>query len=98
MEAITVGQMPEGVRRTAITFAVTLHNGSPRNKNHATYNDHGLMRIFKVGGTKLTLVTTAKIGTWLKARSGATTARRIIVQATQEKELQVFYFDGKEPS
>ena len=60
VEAITVGQTPEGVSMApdGSHVAVILHNGSPRNKNHPAYNDHGLMRIFKVDGTKLTLVTT----------------------------------------
>ena len=76
--------------------AVILHNGSPRNKNHPAYNDHGLMRIFKVDGTKLTLVTSTKIGTWAQGSVWSNDGKTIVVQATHEKELQVFSFDGKE--
>ena len=98
VEAITVGQTPEGVSMApdGSHLAVILHNGSPRNKNHPAYNDHGLMRIFKVDGTKLTLVTTAKIGTWAQGSVWSNDGKTIIVQATHEKELQVFSFDGKE--
>lgn len=97
-EAITVGQTPEGVSMApdGSHVAVILHNGSPRNKNHPAYNDHGLMRIFKVDGTKLTLVTTAKIGTWAQGSVWSKDGKTIVVQATHEKELQVFSFDGKE--
>ena len=54
------------------------------------------MRIFKVDGTKLTLVTTAKIGTWAQGSVWSKDGKTIVVQATHEKELQVFSFDGKE--
>jgi len=98
VEAITVGQTPEGVSMApdGSHVAVILHNGSPRPKNHPAYNDHGLMRIFKVDGLKLTLVTTAKIGTWAQGSVWSNDAKTIVVQATHEKELQVFSFDGKE--
>lgn len=97
-EAISVGQTPEGVSMApdGSHVAVILHNGSPRKKDHPAYNDHGLMRIFKVDGTKLTLVTTAKIGTWAQGSVWSSDGKTIVVQATHEKELQVFSFDGKE--
>jgi len=98
VDAITVGQTPEGVSMSpdGSHVAVILHNGSPRNKNHPAYNDHGLMRIFKVDGTRLTLVATAKIGTWAQGSVWSNDGKTIVVQATHEKELQVFSFDGKE--
>lgn len=98
VEAITVGQTPEGLSMApdGSHVAVILHNGSPRKKNHPAYNDHGLMRIFKVDGTKLTPVTTAKIGTWAQGSVWSNDGKTIIVQATHEKELQVFSFDGKD--
>jgi DNA-binding beta-propeller fold protein YncE len=98
IEAITVGQTPEGVSMSpdGSHIAVILHNGSPRAKNHPAYNDHGLMRIFKVDGTKLTPVTSAKIGTWAQGSVWSKDGKTIVVQATFEKELQVFSFDGKE--
>ncbi len=97
-EAISVGQTPEGVSMApdGSHVAVILHNGSPRKKDHPAYNDHGLMRIFKVDGTKLTPVTTAKIGTWAQGSVWSNDGKTIVVQATHEKELQVFSFDGKE--
>ena len=97
-EAISVGQTPEGVSMApdGSHVAVILHNGSPRKKDHPAYNDHGLMRIFKVDGTKLTLVTTTKIGTWAQGSVWSSDGKTIVVQATHEKELQVFAFDGKE--
>ena len=98
VEAITVGQTPEGVSMApdGSHIAVTVHNGSPRSKTHPAYNDHGLLRIFKVDGTKLTLAATAKTGTWAQGSVWSRDGKTIVVQATNEKELQVFSFDGKE--
>ena len=53
------------------------------------------MKIFSVKGAKVTLVATAKIGTWAQGSVWSRDGKRIIVQATHEKELQVFSFDGK---
>jgi DNA-binding beta-propeller fold protein YncE len=98
VDAITVGQTPEGlsISPDGAYVAVVMHNGSPRPKNHPAYNDHGLMKIFKVDGTKLTLAATAKIGTWAQGSVWSKDGKTIVVQATHEKELQVFSFDGKE--
>jgi DNA-binding beta-propeller fold protein YncE len=98
-EAISVGQVPEGVSMApdGSHVAVILHNGANRPKNHPAYNpDGGLMRIFKVDGTKLTQVATSKIGTWAQGSVWSRDGKTIVVQATHEKELQVFSFDGKE--
>jgi DNA-binding beta-propeller fold protein YncE len=99
VEAISVGQVPEGVSMApdGSHVAVVLHNGANRPKNHPAYNEGGgLMRIFKVDGTKLTLVTSTKIGTWAQGSVWSADGKTIVVQATHEKELQVFAFDGKE--
>jgi DNA-binding beta-propeller fold protein YncE len=99
VEAISVGQVPEGVSMApdGSHIAVILHNGANRPKNHPAYNEGGgLMRIFKVDGTKLTLVTSTKIGTWAQGSVWSNDGKTIVVQATHEKELQVFSFDGKE--
>ena len=98
VDAISVGQTPEGVSMSpdGSHVAVILHNGSTRPKNHPAYIDHGLMRIFKVDGTKLTQVTRPRSAPGRRARCGATTARPSWCRRPHEKELQVFSFDGKE--
>lgn len=98
VDAITVGQTPEGVSMSpdGAYVAVITHNGSTRPKNHPAYIDHGLMRIFKVDGTKLTPVTSAMIGPWAQGSVWSNDGKTIVVQATVDKVLQVFFFDGKE--
>ncbi len=97
VDAIAVGQTPEGVSMSpnGAYVAVIMHNGSPRKKDHPAYNADGLMKIFKVNGTKLTLAATTKIGVWAQGSVWSKDSKRIVVQATHEKLLQVFAFDGK---
>jgi DNA-binding beta-propeller fold protein YncE len=98
VEAITVGQTPEGVSMApdGSHIAVTTHNGSTRPKSHPAYNPDGVLRIFKVEGTKLSLVTSAKIGPWAQGSAWSNDGKTIVVQSTVAKELMVFAFDGKE--
>jgi DNA-binding beta-propeller fold protein YncE len=98
VDAITVGQTPEGVSMApdGAHIAVTVHNGSPRPKSHPAYNDHALLRVFKVDGTRLTLVASAKCGVWAQGSVWSRDGKTILVQATDARELQVFAFDGKD--
>ena len=98
VDAITVGQSPEGLSMApdGSHIAVTIHNGSPRAKTHPAYNDHSLLRIFRLEGTKLTLVATAKCGVWVQGSVWSRDGKTIVVQGTDAKELQIFAFDGKE--
>ena len=98
VEAITVGQTPEGVWMApdGSHVAVILHNGS-----HATQEPSGLYRSrpdahLQSGGNKLTPVTNAKIGPWAQGRWWSNDGKTTWCRAPIEKEIQVFAFDGKE--
>lgn len=97
VDIIAVGQTPEGVSMSpdGSHVAVTVMNGSQRPKNHQAYNDHGLLRIYKVDGTKLTQVAQAKVGGWGQGAAWSKDGRTIVLQSMLAKELQVFAFDGK---
>jgi DNA-binding beta-propeller fold protein YncE len=98
VDGITVGQTPEGLSMApdGSHVAVTVHNGSTKPKTHPAYNDHALLRIFKVEGTKLTPVATAKCGVWAQGSVWSRDGKTLVVQGTDAKELQIFAFDGKE--
>lgn len=71
-------------------------NGSNRPKSHPAFNDHGLVKVFRIAGTKLTPVAEAKVGHWCQGAVWSRDNRTILVQCMVEKELQVLSFDGKE--
>lgn len=97
-DTISVGQTPEGVGMSpdGSYVAVTVMNGSQRAKNHPAFNDHGLVKVFKIEGTKLTAAAEAKVGRWCQGAVWSRDGKTLVVQCMVEKELQVFSFDGKE--
>jgi DNA-binding beta-propeller fold protein YncE len=98
VDSIAVGQTPEGVFMSPDgTFvAVTVMNGSQRPKSHQAYNDHGLIKMFRVDGTRLTFLTQAKVGGWGQGVAFSRDGRTLLFQSMLERELQVLSFDGKE--
>ncbi len=98
VDAIAVGQTPEGVFMSpdGAFVAVTVMNGSQRPKSHQAYNDHGLIKVFRVDGTKLTFLTQAKVGRWGQGVAFSRDGKTVLFQAMIERELQILSFDGKE--
>jgi DNA-binding beta-propeller fold protein YncE len=98
VDTISVGQTPEGVgmSRDGRYVAVTVMNGSNRAKTHPAFNDFGLVKVFRIDGTKLTPVAEAKVGHWCQGAAWSRDGKTLVVQCMVEKELQVFSFDGKE--
>jgi DNA-binding beta-propeller fold protein YncE len=97
VDTISVGQTPEGVgmSRDGNYVAVTIMNGSQRSPKHQAYNDFGLVKIFRINGTRLTKVAEAKVGHWGQGAVWSRDGKTLLVQCMIEKELQVLSFDGK---
>jgi hypothetical protein len=74
--------------------AVTVMNGSNKPKSSPFYNDSGLLKIFAVQGTRLSLVAEALVGHWCQEAAWSRDQKTILVQCMVEKELQVFRFTG----
>jgi DNA-binding beta-propeller fold protein YncE len=98
VDSIAVGQTPEGVAMSpdGAYVAVTVMNGSQRPKAHQAFNDHGLVKVYRVDGTRLGFVTEAKVGRWGQGAVWSRDGKTIVTQVMIEKELQVLSFDGKE--
>ena len=97
VDTISVGQTPEGVgmSRGGNYVAVTIQNGSQRPNTHQAFNDFGLVKVFRIEGTKLTLVAEAKVGHWGQGAVWSRDGKTLLVQSMIEKELEVLSFDGK---
>ena len=98
VDTISVGQTPEGVSMSpdGAFVIITVMNGSQRAKAHQAYNDHGLVKMFRIDGTKLTYVTEAKVGGWGQGVAWSKDGKTLLFQAMLTKELQILSFDGKE--
>ena len=76
-------------------MAVTIQNGSNRPKSHPSYNDHGLVMVYRIDGTKLTLAAQAKVGGWGQGVVWSKDGKTLLTQSMLDKALDVLSFDGK---
>ena len=97
VDTIPVGQTPEGaaISPDGSFAAITIQNGSPRPKSHQAYNDHGLLKVFRIDGAKLTPVATAKVGGWGQGVAWSKDGKTLLAQSMMEKAIDVLSFDGK---
>jgi DNA-binding beta-propeller fold protein YncE len=98
VDNITVGQIPEGATMSpdGNYVAITIQNGSARAKTQQGYNEHGLVKIFRIQGTKLTLAGEAKVGGWGQGIVWSRDGKRLLAQSMLNKTLDVLSFDGRQ--
>ncbi len=96
VESHSVGQIPEGVAFSpdGSHVAVTIQNGSNRPKSHPSYNDHGLVMVYRVEGGKLKLAAEAKVGGWGQGVAWSRDGKTLLAQSMLDKTLDVLSFDG----
>lgn len=95
--SITVGPTPEGMTlsRDGKYLALAVMNGSNKAKAAPIYNDHGLLKIYRLKDKKLTFVTQADVGRWCQGVTFNKDASKVLVQCMVEDEIMMFDFDGK---
>ena len=84
------------LKRNPPRIADTVSVGSNRPKTHPSYNDHGLVIVYRIDGTKLTLVAQAKVGGWGQGVVWSNDGKRLLAQSMLAKSLDVLSFDGKQ--
>lgn len=96
VDTISVGQIPEGVTMSpnGDFVAVTVMNGSNKPKARPSYHDHGLLKIFGITGTKLSLAAETPVGHWCQGVVWSRDGKTLVVECMVEKELQAYRFDG----
>ncbi|MBN9604713.1 MAG: YncE family protein [Afipia felis] len=97
IDAVTVGPTPEGMTlsRDGKYLALAVMNGSNKAKAAPIYNDHGILKIYRLKDKKLTFVTQADVGHWCQGVTFNKDAKKVLVQCMIENEIMVFDFDGK---
>ena len=96
VDAISVGLIPEGIALSpdGRYLAADVMNGSNLPKASPFFQDHGLLKIFRLTGTQLTPLTEAKVGHWCEGVVWSRDQRTLLVQCMVEKQISVFRFDG----
>jgi DNA-binding beta-propeller fold protein YncE len=75
--------------------AVNSHNGSGALPTAPGYNAKAMLQIFRIDGGKLVKVTEAPSGAWGQGVVWSKDGRRLLVQATADKRIDAYAFDGK---
>ena len=96
VDTISVGQTPEGVgmSQDGSLVAVVIQNGTNKPKSHPAFNSFGLLKVFSVKGTKLTLIGEAKTGSWCQGAVFSKDNKTVAVQCMVEKDLELFKIGG----
>jgi len=97
IDSINVGLIPEGIALSpdGRYLALMVMNGSNLATTSPFFRDHGLLKILRVTGPKLTFLTEARIGHWCEGVAWSRNQRTVVVQCMNEKAIDVFGFDGK---
>jgi DNA-binding beta-propeller fold protein YncE len=97
IDSVSVGLIPEGIALSpdGRYLGVMIMNGSNLASASPFFRDYGLLKIMRVSGPRLTPVTEARIGHWCEGVAWSRDQRTVAVQCMNEKEIQLFDFDGK---
>ncbi len=97
IDSVSVGLIPEGIALSpdGRYLGVMIMNGSNLASTSPYFRDYGLLKIMRVSGPKLTPVAEARIGHWCEGVAWSRDQRTVAVQCMNEKEIQIFHFDGK---
>ncbi len=97
VDAVTVGVIPEGIALSpdGAYVAVALQNGSNLAKSSPFFNDHGVLKIFRLSGTRLVPVAESPIGRWCQGIAWSRKGETVLVQCGMDREILVFTFNGR---
>lgn len=96
-QTVSVGQTPEGIKLSpdGQYCAVIVQNGSSKPKSSPFHADHGKLVLFKVVGLHLKHLAEAPIGHWSQGAVFSADNQTILVGNMNERNIQIFAFDGK---
>ncbi|HJR54990.1 MAG TPA: hypothetical protein VJ798_00285 [Rhizomicrobium sp.] len=91
-----LGVGPEGITLSpdGTMLAAVLINGSRGVRTAPTFNDFGLLKLYRVTPNSLTQVAEAQTGHWCQNAVWARDNRTLLVTCAVEKEVQVYRYDG----
>jgi DNA-binding beta-propeller fold protein YncE len=98
VDTISVGQTPEGITASpdGRHVAVTVMNGSNKPANSPFFGP-GLVKLLKVEGMRLSVVSEAKVGTWAQGAAFSPDGRTLFVGNMTDRDISVLKVaeDGK---
>lgn len=97
VDGVFAGIVPEGFAFSPNgTFvAVPLQNGAQLARTAPQYHENGILKIYRLSGTSLSLVTEAPIGRWAQGVVWNRAGTRLLVQSAADNAIEVFDFNGR---
>jgi DNA-binding beta-propeller fold protein YncE len=91
VSTVTVGQTPEGIKLSpdGRLVAVAVMNGSNKPKASPFFNDSGLVKLYRIAGSKITELGQVAVGKWCQGIAWASNGKTLLVQCMVEEELHV---------
>lgn len=92
-----VGIVPEGIAVSpdGRFVAAALQNGAHLSPTTPWRGPNGVVKVYAIEGTRLTLVTEAPTGRWGQGLAWSRTGSTLLVQAAADNRIDVFGFDGR---
>ena len=97
VDGVFTGIVPEGFAMSpdGNFVAVGLQNGAHLAKTAPQYHERGILKIYRLTGTTLTLVTEAPIGRWAQGLVWNRAGTTVLVQSAADNAIEVFGFNGR---
>jgi WD40 repeat protein len=76
-------------------LAVGAQNGTTKLPSHPFHHDKGWVTVFAVEGATLRKLAQAPVGPWAEAVAFSRDGKTLLVQSMQDREIDVFRWDGK---
>lgn len=76
-------------------LAVGSEYGSTKPPSHWFHHDHALLTMYAVEGTTLRKIDSTPVGGWSEAIAFSRDGRTVLVQSMQNREINVFRWDGR---
>ena len=97
VDGVFAGIIPEGIGLSpdGSLLAAAVMNGSNVSKSSPYFHDFGLLKLYRLTGTKLTFITEARTGHWCQGIAWNKQSSTIAVQCAADNSIQLFNFDGR---
>jgi DNA-binding beta-propeller fold protein YncE len=97
VDGVFVGIVPEGmaISPNGQFVATAIQNGAQLARTAPQYHENGILKVYRLTGTKLTFVTEAKIGRWGQGIAWNNAGNVLLVQSAADNAIEVLAFDGR---
>lgn len=97
VDQVDTGVTPEhvGLSPSGRFLQVTVNNGSTLPATSPAFRDFGTMSIYRTAGKALVPVAETRTGRWCQGAVWSADERRVLLQCSLAKQIEVYRFDGR---